>query len=268
MAKCITCGKVVADTTKTHRCKACGQREATIARGGKVVAECVCKQCGKSYMPKQADRSTCCSRECGFKWKVNEINPAVRDRIEKATERDRLKPFTLRECVVCSEMWIVTLGTTAAKTCGSEWCKRVFAGARTKAAYHGNTSQHFIDEITSRKCRVCGDAIEAEAEFNAKDCMACRGMYGQQKREDRLKDAFIEAVSRVKVFERDRWTCMLCGKPVSRSRKSPHPMAPVVDHIIPVARGGTHEYKNVQCAHHGCNSKKSANMIGQLRLFG
>jgi 5-methylcytosine-specific restriction endonuclease McrA len=34
------------------------------------------------------------------------------------------------------------------------------------------------------------------------------------------------------------------------------PTAPTVDHIIPLARGGSHTWDNVQLAHHLCNSLK------------
>lgn len=32
--------------------------------------------------------------------------------------------------------------------------------------------------------------------------------------------------------------CAICGKPVDKTIKSPHPMSPTVDHIIPIARNG------------------------------
>jgi 5-methylcytosine-specific restriction endonuclease McrA len=35
-------------------------------------------------------------------------------------------------------------------------------------------------------------------------------------------------------------------------------MSPTIDHILPLARGGTHEPSNVQAAHFGCNAAKGA----------
>ncbi len=49
------------------------------------------------------------------------------------------------------------------------------------------------------------------------------------------------------------------------------PLAPVIDHIVPLDAGGLHEPANVQCAHFLCNSKKGARVYGageQLRLVG
>lgn len=59
----------------------------------------------------------------------------------------------------------------------------------------------------------------------------------------------------------------MCGDKVKKNKCVPHPLAPVLDHIIPLAMGGTHEPKNVQLAHFICNSYKSAKVVGQLRLL-
>lgn len=68
--------------------------------------------------------------------------------------------------------------------------------------------------------------------------------------------AFVEAVYRKRIFERDGWRCQLCGKQTKQDAIVPDPRAPVIDHIIPLARGGTHEPVNTQCAHFMCNSLK------------
>ena len=59
--------------------------------------------------------------------------------------------------------------------------------------------------------------------------------------------------------------CGTCHKPAKMAAEVPHPKAPTLDHIIPLAAGGTHEYANVKLAHFICNSIKSAG-AGQLRL--
>lgn len=52
--------------------------------------------------------------------------------------------------------------------------------------------------------------------------------------------------------------CGICGKPVDFSYKNPHPLAPTVDHIIPVAKGGhPSDISNLQLAHRCCNREKS-----------
>lgn len=52
--------------------------------------------------------------------------------------------------------------------------------------------------------------------------------------------------------------CGICGKPVDKSLKTPHPLAPCIDHIIPVNKGGhPSDIKNLQLAHATCNRQKS-----------
>lgn len=57
--------------------------------------------------------------------------------------------------------------------------------------------------------------------------------------------------------------CALCGKPVDKSLKSPHPLSPTVDHIIPVAKNGhPSDINNLQLAHRACNRAKSDRVMG------
>ena len=56
--------------------------------------------------------------------------------------------------------------------------------------------------------------------------------------------------------------CGICGKPVDFSYKNPHPLAPTVDHIIPVSKGGhPSDINNLQLAHRCCNRAKSDSLI-------
>ena len=52
--------------------------------------------------------------------------------------------------------------------------------------------------------------------------------------------------------------CGICGKPVDKSLRYPHPMSATVDHIIPVSKGGhPSDIDNLQLAHWCCNRQKS-----------
>lgn len=51
------------------------------------------------------------------------------------------------------------------------------------------------------------------------------------------------------------WTCTLCHRPID-----PHATALrdrlSIDHVLPVARGGSDSLENLRPTHHGCNSAK------------
>ncbi|MBQ1454036.1 MAG: HNH endonuclease [Ruminococcus sp.] len=52
--------------------------------------------------------------------------------------------------------------------------------------------------------------------------------------------------------------CGICGKPVDKSLKYPHPLSPTIDHIIPLEKGGhPSDIGNLQLAHFTCNRQKS-----------
>lgn len=59
----------------------------------------------------------------------------------------------------------------------------------------------------------------------------------------------VENVKRQVVFERDEGVCGICGEPVD-------PRNFHVDHVVALANGGEHSYRNVQVAHPRCNQSK------------
>lgn len=97
------------------------------------------------------------------------------------------------------------------------------------------------------------------------------GRAAKRRHEDKRRalkiNAFVEAVDRQAIFKRDGYTCQLCGKKVDMNKAGPDPMSPSIDHILPLSKGGTHEPRNVQLAHLGCNSRKNNTGVDQLRLL-
>jgi len=70
---------------------------------------------------------------------------------------------------------------------------------------------------------------------------------------------FIERVNRRTVFKRAKGTCGICKEKLN-------PRKWTLDHIIPLSKGGTHEYANVQPAHAQCNRFK-ADMLPHMLDF-
>lgn len=60
--------------------------------------------------------------------------------------------------------------------------------------------------------------------------------------------------------------CGICGKPVDKDLKYPHPLSACVDHIVPVAKGGhPSDLDNLQLAHWTCNRQKSDKLLKRHR---
>lgn len=140
----------------------------------------------------------------------------------------------------------------------SSLCERCYRSAM----FTGKTMQ-----TKTLKCVDCGcDTVGTKAK---KRCSACaRKMRNKGIRSDRRiverarrHGVVVYAVNRVKVYDRDGWTCYVCGVQVVRS-KMYRPDQATLDHIIPLSLGGPHTYDNVKTCCHRCNSTKSNTMPG------
>lgn len=69
-----------------------------------------------------------------------------------------------------------------------------------------------------------------------------------------------EVFTREEIFDRDGWICQLCLAPIDWNRSGRDPLAPALDHRIPLKHGGMHTRENAQAAHFACNSRKAARL--------
>jgi 5-methylcytosine-specific restriction endonuclease McrA len=76
----------------------------------------------------------------------------------------------------------------------------------------------------------------------------------------RVRKLPTERILEQAVFDRDGGLCQLCHKPVIRSVMS-------IDHIIPIACGGSHTFQNVQLTHRLCNIRRQHRGPAQIRLI-
>jgi len=95
-----------------------------------------------------------------------------------------------------------------------------------------------------------------EKNLQNKQKLAIAQSKGNHTRKARMKDAFVEVVDPIIVFEKDNWICQLCNKTVSKVLNRKLVDVASLDHIIPISKGGKHSYANTQLAHLSCNIKK------------
>lgn len=146
-------------------------------------------------------------------------------------------------------------------------------------------------EANAKPCRYCGDLMlnpyriqcgkpECKRKFNAermrewnRNYKAKTGTWYVRKWDHRrrmlLRVATLETFHPSEVFERDRWICQICKRPVDATIKWPDPMSPSLDHIVPISEGGEHTRANCRLAHLRCNTARGNRGGGeQLALIG
>ena len=95
-------------------------------------------------------------------------------------------------------------------------------------------------------------------------CM-CRDMASDKRREQTKQFRQQYEVNR-KIILATQEVCGICGKPVDKTLKPPHPMSATVDHIIPIAKGGHPcDLDNLQLAHRSCNRAKGDKIVKEGR---
>lgn len=216
-----------------------------------------CEVCSELFWWHPKMRVRFCSNRCRGK-----ANPP-RPRWSTVARRTHLR---WRTCDTCRQ-WFLPGGQR--QTC-SDRCRR------SLLAHNARTKR--LDRRHPAVCQVCGGQFLTNR-WGALYCgAACAGRSpvaraavkaGKRRRRARERGAVtVERFTDVEVFERDGWRCGLCRRKVKRHVSVPHPEAPTIDHVVPLADGGQHTRANVQCAHFLCNSLKSAGGSQQLRMLG
>lgn len=280
---CVRCGETFDVKRQNPRQRYCSPRCANLAKGPAYSAkyntkrELTCKHCGKPFVPKVVDRVTYCSRECSFAAIASRPRPCKSCGQEFVPGKqgyssdvycsqecsDRGVP---KRCELCGKEFY---GAELAKLCSDD-CRAEYNRRRR---YEYEVAQK---ELIPRPCKECGVVFTPEygnkrREFCSADCMHAYGhRVGHALRRARKHTEDRESVDPVKVFERDNWRCHICGKRAPKQlRGTLDDMAPELDHILPLAKGGSHTYANTACAHRKCNQKKGDQPLGQPRLnFG
>lgn len=67
------------------------------------------------------------------------------------------------------------------------------------------------------------------------------------------------------ILIRDRWNCHICGNPIDPGLSWPHPGSAVVDHIVPLSKGGSNDFRNLAAAHAKCNNSKASRAVESRR---
>jgi len=222
------------------RCKTCGaEYERTVAflRTGNVI----CRECQKRETEKRNEENKqLAARQAEIRkieWEWHRLTHPIKDyktkQHEEFLKRTGVceicgKSYTVREYVEsCGIKYAVDNGVCSAK-CKKE--KKRILKRKYRTPYSGN----------------------------------------HRHRAKKYGVAYESGITLKKLIARDGLTCAICGKECDLNDRSwsdyAGAMYPSIDHIIPLSKGGTHTWNNVQVAHMICNSLKSDNIEKAVSL--
>lgn len=148
-------------------------------------------------------------------------------------------------------------------------CGKPFTADRPDVKYCSTTCRNRsahgkgkYKEPYTAKCVVCGSEFEAVKD-NAKTCSQhCRESLARIDRNRRYKNLkhlgkFDESVTLENVYKKFNGICQNCGKHLTFEPSCLSNDYPSIDHIQPLSKGGTHEWKNIQLLCRRCNCVKA-----------
>lgn len=131
-----------------------------------------------------------------------------------------------------------------------------------KREYNARDKQRLLAEKAAmvRGCEECGALIPPEKRSDTRYCSdVCQQRVSHRRHKARTKSrsSYMEHVDPLVVLERDDGACGICGEDVD-------PQDFQIDHIVPFALGGLHNYENTQPAHALCNNRKNNRLPEEL----
>jgi 5-methylcytosine-specific restriction endonuclease McrA len=215
----------------------------------------ICQQCGKEYVRVQGVNGTkYCSLECSIKAGNHKARPVK------------------RVCAWCGKEYEKHIGDGGNKYC-SDKCFHEALKDKSLRRYSDICSNNY--ESRKVKCKWCGKEFNTQYKKSHVFCsIECKGKWKRHwglRRFKVLRKAGVivdKDITLRKVIIKYNKKCNICGKEINendyvldinsvfRCGKN----YPTIDHIIPISKGGLHEWNNIQLAHMGCNASKGDSM--------
>ena len=244
-----------------------------------------CEGCNTLFDSVRAKRY--CTRECN-KAHLRKIGPqSTRAEYIAKTRENSASKFHCEFCGI--EAFRKMSGTNKAKGFVNRWCSM---RCRSAAAAQAEARQSMVaKEIAALKriarhverammfrwhCVHCGSEmiVRRNGGLHKKVCDACSAekirlarRVSKLRRKASHRAADSDSINPIRVFERDRWRCHICGVlTLQKLRGTYHDRAPELEHIVSLADGGSHTWGNVACSCRKCNQAKGSASFGQLGL--
>ena len=147
--------------------------------------------------------------------------------------------------------------------CNKHWSAAWHAAHReeAKAAMAAWYAVHREEEKAAKAAWRAAHPEEAKAVSAARRAAHPEKLRANKaRRRARKLGNVTEPYDRADIFERDEWVCQLCNLPIDPELRYPDPGFGTIDHVTPLALGGSDEPTNVVAAHLVCNLRKGTHL--------
>lgn len=239
---CNQCGKIAKATPskpKKFCSRVCYANHKTVRL--KSVTCRYCKETKKRVVRKTGDAGLYCSDRCARKHR-KELS------VQRQARANKVKAESKALRLIAAKVRV--------------WTRRQDVCLNCLKAYTKGRYQRYCTEL----CRIEAKALTREAYKKSERGRELKASYKAKRRALKASTS-AEAISPFDVFKRDSWLCHLCGAKTRKAlRGTSEDLAPELEHIVPLSKGGTHTLDNVACSCRKCNLSKGARVIGQLGL--
>lgn len=219
-----------------------------------------CKECGdaKPAGAFRAARRTCrdCESAAGLRRYHDDREKCIqKNRLWKAKNQNKVKAYTKARCAINRERT-------------RDWRKK--NTEKVKAQERGYRERH-REELRAKQAKLRASGSDKLAAYTAASLRRNPKLFAEAQKRWRKKNPYkvaeqiarrralkknapiVEHVDRAAIIARDESTCYICGQKLEGRQVT-------LDHVIPLAKGGSHKADNLKVACRSCNSRKRDRM--------
>ncbi len=157
-------------------------------------------------------------------------------------------------------------------------CRGWFVARRGRICHTPECRHQLTYEPVPKTCSRCGVAGPGMKRQGRWCCPPCKRLAKRESKRaaprshrERARRFGVpyEPIKVRDIYERDGWQCYLCLRELERNpTRWWDDLAPTIDHVRPMSRGGGHLYENVRAACWECNTKKGEMSAGEYLTIG
>lgn len=204
-----------------------------------------CEWCGNELLNTKSPRRRFCNDICRARARVN---------------RAETTGTNLVTCQTCSKEFRTYRDN---KTFCSEEC-------RMNCKSNGRNKPNIVKISLINNCDECGNEYETSSKSQRFCSYKCKTKNRNKLNELQRRKYYIEGdntISLSKLIDKENNLCYICGAECNSNDLVTDDKGtvicgneyPSIEHVIPLSKGGKHEWNNVKLAHRVCNIKKSNN---------